>query len=207
MLHKNYPPSAGAGVLISAERKSFKFSPTPATKSAAAFLKIARVQCGSTCVEWRKCVTHAFAHREPAAVDHGDVRDPARDPPGVPRRAGADRQSGGPLQRPALALEVEQEPADRLQGGGPRRGARRHHGDAQGGQRRELLRRAEELHGGDEEPGGEIQRFEVRRQERTRQELHADHHHQLGPLLPDSHLQQGHQGHGGRTQGAEDQVE
>ena len=36
--------------------------------------------------------------------------------------------------------------------------------DAAGGQRRELLRRAEELHGRHEEPGGQVQRSQVRRE-------------------------------------------
>ncbi len=41
---------------------------------------------------------------------------------------------------------------------------RRHDRDAARGQRRELLRRAEELHRRHEEPGGQVQRPQIRRQ-------------------------------------------
>jgi len=68
----------------------------------------------------------------------------------------------------AHALAVQQDASGGVQGGGARRGSGRHGRDHTSGQRRELLRGAAQLHCPDEEPGGQVQRFAVRRQERQR---------------------------------------
>lgn len=72
------------------------------------------------------------------------------------------------MHRFTSPLEVQQDPPGRVQGGGSRRGRGRHAGHRSCGQRRELLRRVEELDRPDEEPGGQVQRSEVRREERER---------------------------------------
>jgi hypothetical protein len=86
-----------------------------------------------------------------------------RDPDGTPRRAGPHRESVLLVFGAAVALALEQDSPGGVQGGGVGGHRGRHHRHGEGGQRRELLRRTEELHGGHEEPSGQVQRFEVRR--------------------------------------------
>jgi len=66
------------------------------------------------------------------------------------------------------ALAVQQDTSGSVQSGGARRGSGRHGRHNTRGQRRELLRGAAQLHRPDEEPGGQVQRFAVRGQERKR---------------------------------------
>ena len=68
----------------------------------------------------------------------------------------------------ADALAVEQDASDGIQGDRVGRRQRRHHRHAARRQRRELLRRVEELHVRHEEPGGQVQRPQIRRQIRKR---------------------------------------
>ncbi|CAN7981724.1 unnamed protein product [Ixodes pacificus] len=85
----------------------------------------------------------------------------------TPRRTDEDRQSERGVLRAADPLALQQDAAHVVPGAGARGGClRRHAGHPPGGQRRELLRGAEERVGRHEEPGGQVQRPPFRRQER-----------------------------------------
>lgn len=99
MLHKNYPPSVltrsgGANI---GRTKKFQIQSDSGDPQCNTHTPIKKKK------SVRECVPHAFADH------HGYVQRPARDPPGVPWRAGADRQSGGALQCLTLTLEEQQE--------------------------------------------------------------------------------------------------
>lgn len=72
------------------------------------------------------------------------------------------------LHGAAQPLAQQQNASGCLQSGRTGRGAGWHNGHRERRQRWEFLRRTAKLHGGDEEPGGEIQWSAVRRAERAR---------------------------------------
>jgi len=72
------------------------------------------------------------------------------------------------VHRAAHALAVQQDASGGVQSGGAGRSAGRHAGHHTRRQRRELLRGVAQLHRPHEEPGGQVQRFAVRRPVRTR---------------------------------------